>query len=207
MASCCAVLSTGARLSELGQWADGTAPGLHAPFINTPSRSPEGSRNMKSNIKSKESLSTSWRLAASCTPQITAVCTIQHTRRIHARSGCVPVAYSNHTHHRILPRKDSMLVLCSCWMWLRREGAIAFYVMKYASLLLYRAPISFVTHRWMKALHVLRRPAERRHMQFCQNQWKCAVLMGICVFNSISLCCLDSSSKTALEKHSCCFEW
>lgn len=79
-------------------------------------------------------------------------------------------------------------------------------VMKYASLLFYRAPISFVTHGWMKALHVLRRPAERRHTRFCQNQWKCAVLMGICVFNSISLCCLDASSKTALEMRSCCFE-
>lgn len=88
-----------------------------------------------------------------------------------------------------------------------RSSLFFLCVMKYASLLLYQAPISFVTHRWMKALHVLRRPAERRHMRFCQNQWKCAVLMGICVFNSISLYCLDTSSKTALDMHSCCFEW
>lgn len=162
---------------------------------------------MKSNIKVRGISERTSRPRAHPKSQPCALFDALLKTRARALSGCVPVAYSNHTLHRIFPRKGSMLVLCSCWMRLRRERALSFCVMKYASLLLYRAPISFVTHRWMKALHVLRRPAERRHMRFCQNQWKCAVLMGICVFNSISLCCLDTSSKTALEMRSCCFEW
>lgn len=57
MALCYAVPRTGARLPEQGRRSDGTAPGFRAPFINTPSRSPEGSRNTKSNLRSRESLS------------------------------------------------------------------------------------------------------------------------------------------------------
>lgn len=195
--SCYAALRTGARLPEPAQWADGTAPGFHAPFINTPSRSPEGSRNSKSNIKSGE-CSSQAHVQPKCAPFNTL---LRYTR--------APAVFQMHieiTHITgFSPGKKCVLVLLFL-LDVAEMGRSSLFFVSW-NMLFYRAPISFVTHHWMKALHVLRRPAERRHTRFCQNQWKCAVLMGICVFNSISLCRLDTSSKTAMDVRSCCFEW
>lgn len=66
MLPCYAAARTGARLPEPGQWADGTTPGFHAPFINTPSRSPEGSQDTISNIHSGDFLNAPRGLA--CAP-------------------------------------------------------------------------------------------------------------------------------------------